>query len=1020
MDPSPLKSSKKSLFSRKPVKRSSTDASSPLSTSPPDRSSTHDTPAEPVPVSREPSSDTSSSNRNRSIIPESLKELPSWYHTEGEWAAASALQFRARYPIHNPVGPRVYRNVHLLPPTRPSSVFSPSFPPMSTEPASAPPVAVPSQSPSGSPIPTPNSSQTRIIDPSGKVRTRKISNTAHDNVDLLDASDPYGTNWHHQSPYDGLGLSSDRTAVSPDPVDSRPPPRSRSRMSSLGAGSHHKTTTPSPLSQSTSAVHLTSDQDTPPITRKLTKRRRPFDGIFGLSPTNPPDSASSTPSSLSPSTHTVTNRLFKRQSIFKSASTSSIPHTVSNASIEKRQKRGSMLGRFARRFSIMRRVTRGHSRGGSLDASNDWSRGDTQSLQVTDNASTVTRPASMSNPVSPSEKRQSTRVPPPRAQTTPSPDSSPPLETPEEEQTQDDVEMRDASRDSMSSLQVPYSIGRLTIANPDSPGSTDNSPVNQSYTLPAGKTPAQSPTPIIQSGPLVESPSILTPPFKGFASVPLASPSLPMMRVTLVDEGPKSPPFSAPIPIPRAPPKSDKHTPLSSSSSSTPIPTSPTPSPPTHPSTTKVTASLPPTVDDSPLSRASIIVNPPTPSVEPTRMKNPSANEQAKVPPAVHLSIPSPIITPIGPTSPRATSPHESHKPSSRDSSPVKNQGSRQPKTTSSVRTRETETFHLVRSPSVGTMQPTGESIIVGGEQWEVVGRGTQRSKTKKEKDDVRRSHVEPDRRASKRQERTAEKVTSSGPSKSESRKSRTKEGTSSRRYSSQTAESKEHVRRSATTPSTRTSGVPASAAAPTAAAAPERRPSQSQGRRPTSELSPAADMNAVRAREVWEMDRLWKGRSMAYGLEGPHVVYAQSIGDVSSTTSVNGIGHGSTHTSYKLQQGFPFPTTATATTAPGIYSSSPPHTQQQQQQQPQQQMMPSLYEFPSGVRSYPDLANIPSIGTPDSTPSLPSRNPLPAPPRQSTYRPGPIPASFVERDDGTAAEYWSKYAGVGVVSPTH
>ncbi|KAI9444712.1 hypothetical protein H4582DRAFT_2070478 [Lactarius indigo] len=701
MDPSTLKSSKKSLFSRKPVKRSSTDAPSPLSTSLPDRSSTHDTPTEPalspIPVSREPSSETPSPNRNRSIIPESLKELPSWYHTEGEWAAASALQFRARYPIHNPVGPRVYRNVHLLPPNRPSSVFSPSFPPMSTEPASAPPLAVPSHSPSGSPLPTPSSSQTRIVDPSGKVRTRKISNTAHDNVDLLDASDPYGTNWHHQSPYDGLGLSSDRTAVSPDPVDSRPPPRSRSRMSSLGTGSHHKTTTPSPLSQSTSAVHL--------HTR---------------------------------SGYTSHHPLFKRQSIFKSASTSSIPQTVSNASIEKRQKRGSMLGRFARRFSIMRRVTRGHSRGGSLDASNDWSRGDTQSLQVTDGASSVTRPASVSNPVSPSERRQSTRVPPPRAETTPSPDS-PPLETPEEEQSQDDVQMRDASRDSMSSLQVPYSIGRLTIANPDSPGSTDNSPVNQSYPLPAGKTspiPVQLP-PIIQAGPLVESPTALAPPFKGFASVPLASPSLPVMRVTLVDEGPKLPPLppSAPVPIPRAPPKGEKRAPLSSPSSPTPIPTSPTPSPPTHPSTTKVAASSPPTVDDSPLSRASIIANPPTPSVEPTHMKNPSANEQAKAPPTVHLSIPSPIITPIGPTSPRATSPHESHKPPSRDSSPTKNQGSRQPKTSSSVRSRETETFHLVRSPSAGTMQPTGESIIVGGEQWEVVGRGTQRSKTKKEKD---------------------------------------------------------------------------------------------------------------------------------------------------------------------------------------------------------------------------------------------------------------------------------------------
>ena len=56
-------------------------------------------------------------------------------------------------------------------------------------------------------------------------------------------------------------------------------------------------------------------------------------------------------------------------------------------------------------------------------------------------------------------------------------------------------------------------------------------------------------------------------------------------------------------------------------------------------------------------------------------------------------------------------------------------------------------------------MQPTGESIIVGGEQWEVVGGGTQRSKTKKEKDESRRSQAETDRRASKRQEKASEKV---------------------------------------------------------------------------------------------------------------------------------------------------------------------------------------------------------------------------------------------------------------------
>jgi len=84
-----------------------------------------------------------------------------------------------------------------------------------TEPAS------PSRTPSGTPLPTPSSSETRIPDLSGKVRTRKLSNATPDNVDLLDASDPYGTNWHHESPYDGLGLNGDRSQASPDGLDVR-------------------------------------------------------------------------------------------------------------------------------------------------------------------------------------------------------------------------------------------------------------------------------------------------------------------------------------------------------------------------------------------------------------------------------------------------------------------------------------------------------------------------------------------------------------------------------------------------------------------------------------------------------------------------------------------------------------------------------------------------------------------------------------------------------------------------------
>ena len=220
----PSKSPKKSLFSRKPVRRASTDAPPPSSTTnslPPDRLSTQDSLTEtshaPGPLSRVPSLDATLYSPNRSIIPESLKELPSWYHTEGELAAATTRQFRGRYPIHNPVGPHFYRNVHLLPSNRPASVFSPSFPPMSTDPTSTP---SPSRTPSGTPLPTPDSSETRIPDPTGKGRTRKISNAA-DNVDLLDASDPYGTNWHHESPYDGLGLNGDRNPVSQDVPDVR-------------------------------------------------------------------------------------------------------------------------------------------------------------------------------------------------------------------------------------------------------------------------------------------------------------------------------------------------------------------------------------------------------------------------------------------------------------------------------------------------------------------------------------------------------------------------------------------------------------------------------------------------------------------------------------------------------------------------------------------------------------------------------------------------------------------------------
>lgn len=144
---------------------------------------------------------------SRSIIPEALAELPSWYPTDDSL-------HKMRYNLHNPVGPRRYFNHHLIPPShkkpssRPSSIFSPSFPPMATSPQDSDDLTRlpgPSRTPSNSPLPTPSSSQTRVGD-AGKPRSRKTSQNATDGVDLLDLSDPWGTNWHHQSPYD-VGLT---------------------------------------------------------------------------------------------------------------------------------------------------------------------------------------------------------------------------------------------------------------------------------------------------------------------------------------------------------------------------------------------------------------------------------------------------------------------------------------------------------------------------------------------------------------------------------------------------------------------------------------------------------------------------------------------------------------------------------------------------------------------------------------------------------------------------------------------
>lgn len=126
---------------------------------------------------------------------------------------------RTNYTVNNPRGPKTYLNHHLIEPhTRMpiSSTFSPSFPPMRTTVNGGAIVMDslripgPSRSRTNSPIATPNASQTRLgeglTQGAPGTRSRKVSQTAHDNVDMLDASDPWGQNWHHHSPYD-VGLT---------------------------------------------------------------------------------------------------------------------------------------------------------------------------------------------------------------------------------------------------------------------------------------------------------------------------------------------------------------------------------------------------------------------------------------------------------------------------------------------------------------------------------------------------------------------------------------------------------------------------------------------------------------------------------------------------------------------------------------------------------------------------------------------------------------------------------------------
>ncbi|KAJ7070803.1 hypothetical protein C8F01DRAFT_1362634 [Mycena amicta] len=875
----------------------------------------------------------------RSIIPDTLRELPAWYR--------DSAHFNTRYPMHNPVGPKWYANHHLVAPsgTRPAgppSVFSSSFPPMASSGDRGEDPRMPgmSRSPSKSTLPTPNSSQTRMEDVSNMPRSRKTSQTAHDNVDLM-ASDPWGTAWHHESPYD-VGKSN-------SPVSFEETQATRSRSSSVTAAQNRrKTVTPSPLSQSTSAVHLQAPEASRPVTRKLSKRRTV--GIFGRhtasAPVSPIDGLNSrvaSPAQVGP------------------------PSSFTSVEAAKKDRRTSVLGRIAKRFSLTRKPT--------VIA---------PMMEVVRHPSPQKRQPSPEKPRAP-ELSNSPPPPPPLFHQEP-----PIVALPPEPQTSTPNVDDDDNRSSIS-FDATYRMGRLMVANPD-PGSAESTPIPREMHLPSEEpkfdhsrestadtlTPASQwenfrtqspeampqlpsprsfaalsteiaidqsyfalrtespppPTPLPKSPlptPAVEIPVARSPsPTKPHASPEKSSQSFandhrferPVSAIRPAVESPASNGASSSRRVPPPTVQSIENAratrPPSPKLPAVPFPMDygPPPGPPPRPNSmarSQMTAA-----DISPLSAVSVLVNPPTPYNPDAQM--PDDDSDAGPPP-----VPS--------------------KRASRDPSPSQ----------VAVTGRETETFRLVRSAS-GTVYASTETIRAAGEQWEVMESSKSKGKRRQAKE------VEPERQGrSERKRRSPEAGASNSQtfprSGSQHQRSVTPETFVAPEASPRKREADRksaHMRLDKPQP-----------APPPLSRTLERNPSNSV--RPISEVPPTADMNQMRAREAWDMDRLWKARSLS-GMESNGFAVPPPLPAKERLVEAQQLGaHGSSHTAFLMSAPF------------------------------QQQPPPPIYHSMPPV---PVHSPVNGHST-SSHPYTPLRNPLPEPPRESPYQPAPL----------TLPEHWGKHA---------
>lgn len=772
--------------------------------------------------------------------------------------------------------------------------------------------------------------------------------------------------------------------------------------------------TPSPLSQSTSAVHLhVSEPMGAGLPRRLSKRRKPFSGLFGSqSQDNFHAEHAPPPHELSPLAAENT----QRQKMLRRRSTAGPPLSPSallsaDMGSGKKEKHSSFMGRLARRFSVMRKpepVQPANGLGG--DSLHDDA--DAEPSATTDQEARVDH----SHSATPSK-----RVPPPSLDGDTSTVTG---------RSQSDAEQR------ASAMIIPGDEGlllsKLTIANPDEPAesSTCGSSVAPTPSVPSARsvTGTESSSKAdgdVSSSERKEHPDVpvATSPIS-ITETPASPPTIPSLSPEPVSPLQAPSPSSALPEIPRQslasalnfdhslPPTPRTERPLSLVSERTEPSTTFLSSPGMQAqdtnysdSRTNLTAYAPSSAisaaDDPGLNRASMVVNPPTPHVRPM------------------------IIFPAKATQVSVTSSPTEVLPKPRDGSPKKS--------SSTTRRRETETYTLVRSPS-GTARSVGDVITAMGEQWEVVqSPGEEGSRKSRRKERSGSKEVESpiqeegEYHHHQRQRSVNERPAAEAMTASSSRSTRTPSVDTERRQRGTVSSRKE--RRSSSKQRESDVDTVKATSVPNPRHPLRHERALSAGARPASALQ--FDTAALRARDAWEKDRLWKANSVCYAPDGtPMVSIPPTIGDGSRTSTVfsadmqmagsipstsdlylhrsttlpsphdASLPHGTTHTYFTMgpYQG--------SHTIPAVYIPNTPHA--------------SSSQTPAGPNRRRQVSRSFSERVPFSIddqridpPSLTRNyigNPLPDPPRMSPFQAAPLPPSLVGPLGGNTN---AQYAGV-------